>query len=64
MNVVNQKSQPAHKLQPQNIQTAASTEGFLWLTDANPFFFFSKKRNLRQRSIKHPEIATRKKGAS
>lgn len=44
MNVVNQKSQPAHKLQPQNIQTAASTEGFLWLTDANPFFFFFQRK--------------------
>lgn len=44
MNVVNQKSQPAHKLQPQNIQTAAYTEGFLWLTDANLFFFFKEKK--------------------
>lgn len=60
--MLNQKSLPAPKLRPQNMQTAAYAKGFLRLTDAN-FFFFSKKTNLRQKSIKHPELATQK-GAS
>lgn len=55
-----QKSQPASKLQPQKMQTAGYNERFLRLADANHFFCFSKKRDLRQKSVKHPETATQK----
>lgn len=41
--MLNQKSLPAPKLRPQNMQTAAYAKGFLRLTDAN-FFFFQRKQ--------------------
>lgn len=40
--MLNQKSLPAPKLKPQNMQTAAYAKGFLRLTDAN--FFFQRKQ--------------------